>query len=92
MTKTMELNDREVEAVRNMRAAEKAKADYMRNTLELLKTAHEFERWTQKHGRPSAYSAFREGFDCEPLGGGGGPGFYHRVMKIIGCAKEEATK
>jgi hypothetical protein len=75
--KTMELTDSEAAHIEEMRQKDQAEKEYRKTTLEILRTAYEYENWLQKNGYGSSYSTF-----CDDFGYGADQTLYNAVEKV----------
>lgn len=82
----MELTEREMEVVLRMRRTSAVHVARKQAKLEILRAAHEYEKWLQENGVGSTYSTF-----CDDFGYDGGvhvhrPGLFRGV-----CAARETA-
>jgi hypothetical protein len=75
--RTMALTDSEAELIEGMRQKDEEEKAYRKATLEILRTAYEYENWLQTNGYGSSYSTF-----CDDFGYGGDIKIFNAVEKV----------
>lgn len=83
----MELSQEEVDTIERIRAEREAAAKKRAETLHILRTAYEYEKWLQENGAGSSYSTFRDDFGYS---GEYGEWMYNVISSLRDRAREEA--